>query len=197
MGLLLTACAAVTVGRRAGPLSGDVPAYRTLGPRRAPVVIEEFSDFQCPKCALAQSEFRSLLARYPEKTRAVFRHMPLKMHKWAPDAAKAAEAAGLQGKFWEFADRLYAEQKTWSESPDAPALFRQYAESLGLALDRFDADRASPRVAQRIEQDRQQADVAGIFATPTFFVNDRRIVGDVQLKSNGVRYVELELDPAR
>lgn len=193
MVIFAAAVAAVAIGRRSPALADGVPAYRRQGPAGAPVVITEYSDFQCPKCALAQPDLKALLERYDGKVRLVFRHFPLKMHKWSEPAARAAEAAGLQGKFWEYAEKLYAGQKDWAEAADPTPVFDRYGTELGLDAARFAADRDGEKVRTIIAAERAHAESVPIMATPTFYVNERVLVGDSQLAGMGVRVMESEL----
>lgn len=187
------ALAAVALGRRAGGLSGGVPEYRRSGPADAPVVVTEYSDFQCPRCAKAQPALKALMTRYADRARLEFRHYPLAAHRWSQTAARAAEAAGLQGRFFEYADALYLRQAEWSESPDPMSFFKDYARGVGIDAERWAADVDSPRVAKIIAAEREGAEAVPVAATPTFFINRRTIVGELQLESMGVRFVELEL----
>src|SRR5437773_3544766 len=117
----------------------------------APVVIEEFGDYQCPPCGQLYPELKQIEAEYGNQVQIVFHHFPLiKMHKNALIAAHAAEAARNQNKFWEMHDRLYRNQKEWSELADPKAVFDSYARQLNLNLDRFDSDLQSNLIDQKI-----------------------------------------------
>ena len=118
--------------------------------------------------------------------RVVFRNFPLPGHEHAREAALAAEAAGLQDKFWEMHDTLYREQETWSKAPNARELFESYAGTIGLNVDQFKKDMDSDKVRERIDSDRALADSLGIKVTPTLFINKRPL--ESQEKSpEGVR----------
>lgn len=181
------------MGAPVGSDSDSVPAFRLKGPAKAPVTLLEFSDFECPQCAMVQAPLNDLLAHYPEKIRLVFRHYPLTMHRWAFDAALAAESAGRQGKFWEYSDFLYSRQKEWSKAPEPHPFFIQYAQSLGLDLDRFDKDRRSVGLEKAIREDRSLGNDRNIHATPTLFVNGQRLVGDSQFRANAESLVRAAL----
>ncbi len=189
--------AAVHLARRGQWLGGrDIPDYRRKGPASAPVRLTEFSDFQCPNCAKAQPFLKDLADRHAGELSLAFRHLPLtRIHKWSLLAAKAAECAGLQGRFWEYHDRLFASQKEWATAEDAKPLFRKYAEELGLDRGRFEADLADPAVDRLIEEDRLEAKAQDVSVTPTFFINGRRAVGDTQLRAYGERFIELGKRP--
>lgn len=193
LGIVGVAVVAVALGRRAPGISGDAPAYRQTGSARARVVITEYSDLQCPKCGAAVPLLKDLLKTYPNDVRLVFHHSPLRQHKWAVLAAQAAESAGLQGKFWEYAESLFAKQTEWSAAVDPRPLFLIYANDLGLDGDRFTKDLDSAFVVEIVQKEKAHAEAIQVPATPTFFINDRMLVGDNQLAGNGARYIEQEL----
>ncbi len=107
--------------------------------------------------------------------RFVFRHFPLSSHKHAFTAAHAAEAAGLQGKFWEMHDMIYQNQMSWSPVDDARPIFLQYARALNLDLERFTRDMESPEVAARVRADSQRGSSLRVEGTPTIFINGRQL----------------------
>lgn len=189
--LTLAAVAAVFVARRAGgPLAAGVPSYRIQGPSGAPVTIVVFSDFQCPNCARAEPILKALMDRHPGEVRFFFRHNPLRMHRWARPAAQAAEAAGVQGKFWAYHDVLFHRQADWSEARDPGALFLSYARELGLDETRFQRDLAEGRWDALLDADVQAARAANVNATPTFFIGGQRTVGAAQLEADGERMLQ-------
>ena len=148
--------------------SAPVPALgpddHVRGPDDAPLVIM-YADFACPHCAVAQARLREAAREQP--LRVAFRHFALKAkHPRAPVLAAAAEAAALQGAFWELHDALYADQG----HQDDPHLWAKAGE-LGLDVDRFDADRRSPEVAARVKRDVVAAMRAGVATTPTLFAD--------------------------
>ena len=123
----------------------------------------EYGDYECPYCARADA----LLAELP--IRRVFRHFPVvSKHPRARVLAQAAEAVALQGAYWDFHDSLYADQGRL----DDPHLWDR-VRRLGLDLDRFEADRRSDVVAQRVDSDFRSAVRAGVVTTPTVFVGGR------------------------
>jgi protein-disulfide isomerase len=147
------------------PAVGDDDHLR--GPAGAPVVIE-YADFECPYCAGLHLK---LLAA---PVRRVFRHFPVRSsHSRAWAAACAAEAAGLQGRFWEMHDSLYADQARLED----PHLWER-AGSLGLDVDRFDLDRRSDVVRARVRRDFEAGVRCGVVTTPTVFVDGVAHVGD-------------------
>lgn len=143
------------------PARGDV---------NAPVTIVEFSDFQCPACSAMQPYVEQLLDEFGARVRLVVRDYPLKMHANAEKAAEAAEAAREQGKYWEYARLLYANQSAL----DVPKL-KAYASQIGLDRRRFDALLDSGQLAKRILDDASEGSRLGVSATPSFFVNGRPV----------------------
>jgi protein-disulfide isomerase len=149
--------------------------------------VEEFADFQCPSCGAYYPELKKIENEFGDRLRVVFRENPLvPMHQWGLVAAQAAEAAGLQGRFWEMHDKLYENQKTWSEAKDVIPLFVDYAKQIGLDTDRFMRDLNGETVVQRIFQDGRRSHDLGITGTPTFFVNGKEAKGD-SWKPDGLR----------
>jgi protein-disulfide isomerase len=157
-------------------LPGAQPPH-ARGAEGAPVTLEEYGDFECPPCGAFYPALKRIEAEYgPEKLRVVFRQFPLvKIHKQALLAAYAAEAAGLQGKFWEMYDKLYSDQATWTKSPDARPLFVNYARDIGLDVNQFMSDADGPQVQSRIMADFQRGKSLGVVGTPTIFVNGRQL----------------------
>jgi protein-disulfide isomerase len=148
------------------------------GDPSAPVTLEEFGDFQCPSCATATQVINKLEQDYGRRLRVVFRQYPLAMHSHATAAALAAEAAGLQGRFWEMHDLLYKNQDVWSKASDsttAGELFAAYARSLGLSEERFAKDSHSDELKTRIFWEGQQGVSRGVKVTPTIFINGREL----------------------
>jgi protein-disulfide isomerase len=155
----------------------DEKTAHVRGGPNAPVTLEEFGDFQCPSCSLASSIIRNLEHDYGPRLRVVFRQFPLTMHSHALEAAKAAEAAGLQGRFWEMHDLLYEHQSAWSEAKNVQPLFGAYAANLGLDVDRFQKDMQTPEVNARVASDMELGVSRGVMNTPTLFINGSQIPG--------------------
>jgi protein-disulfide isomerase len=157
------------------PANGDKESAHIRGDPDAPVTLEEFGDFQCPPCGQFAGFIEELLREYNSRLRVVFRNFPLPGHEHAREAAQAAEAAGLQGKFWEMYDTLYREQSLWSNASNARELFESYAGTLGLDVDQFKKDMDGDKVRERIDSDHALADFLGVKVTPTLFINNRAI----------------------
>lgn len=138
------------------------------GAPMARVTIVEFSDFQCPHCGAAHPELVRLLRELDGRVRLVYKYFPLSGHSRALPAARAAEAARAQGKFWEMHDQLFEHQSALEDDD-----IRKYAAAIGLDLERFERDWSAPNTAARVDADRQLGQRVGIEATPSFFVDGR------------------------
>ena len=160
-------------GARVG-VPGAEPAH-TKGPANAPAQIEEFGDFQCPPCGAFHPILEQMEEEFGNKLRVTFRHFPLPNHQHALRAASAAEAAGLQGKFWEMHKMIYEHQKDWKDQFDVRPVFDGYARTMGLDVERFNKDIGSSLVAQRIITDGKRAQSMGVGGTPTVFLNGREV----------------------
>ncbi|HEV7683273.1 MAG TPA: thioredoxin domain-containing protein [Pyrinomonadaceae bacterium] len=155
---------------------GAEPAH-ALGDAKAPVTLEEFGDFECPPCGMLHPVLKAMETEYgPQKLRIVFREFPLvPNHVHALAAARAAEAAGLQGKFWEMHDLIYEHQNDWHEAFDVRPIFDGYAKSIGLDMTQFTQDSASEIVERRIFLDGKRAHSMGVQGTPTVFLNGKEV----------------------
>ena len=118
---------------------GSTPP-NTKGAPNALVTIEEFADFQCPTCGSMHPKVQEIRAAFGDRIRIIFREFPLQMHPHGYDAACAAEAAGMQGKFWEMQNKLFTNQTAWSNATDARKIFTDYATELGLDAAKFSDD---------------------------------------------------------
>ena len=170
-------------------------ADHSLGPADAPVTVIEYADFECLHCARVHPTLKQLRDEIPDAFRLIFRHFPLVAdHPRAVGAARAAAAAGRQGKFWAMHDKLLEHQAYLS--PDA---FRLHAEDLGLDLDRFASDLVDPSLTARIERDMVSGRATGVRGTPTFFVNGTLYVdsGDPGLLRRAILAAATEALPVR
>lgn len=142
---------------------------------QAKVSLIEYGDFQCPACGQYEPLVEQLMSQYGDRVLFSFRNFPLfQIHQDAMISAQAAEAAGLQGKYWEMHDLLYKTQNEWSlTSADAVVTkyFDGYAKTLGLDVAKFDADINSDTVKNKIQRDIDSANAAEVDHTPTFFIN--------------------------
>jgi protein-disulfide isomerase len=150
------------------PLPDPSPEDHLRGPAGAPVAVL-YSDFECPYCGALAAKLRGA------RLRVAFRHFPVRSsHPRAWAAACAAEAAGRQDRFWEMHDLLFADQGRLED----PHLWSR-AEELGLDLERFDADRRSEAIQQRIRRDFESGVRGGIVTTPTLIVGEARYAGRI------------------
>lgn len=166
--------------RGSGSPSGAVVAVtdqdHVRGPVSAKAVIIEYSDFQCPACGAYYPTMKNLEKKYGDQIAIVYRNFPLtSLHKNAQLAAQAAEAANLQGKFWEMHDRLFERQEDWSTLSDAGKTFGEYAKELNLDVTRFSADLTSSPVKDRVTRDVDSGNAVNIAGTPTFFMNGKKL----------------------
>ena len=156
-------------------VAGSEPPH-ILGPNSAPAKLEEFGDFECPPCGLFHPVLVQMHKEFGDKLQITFREFPLApAHQHAIAAASAAEAAGLQGKFWEMHDLLYENQKTWHEAFDVRPIFEGFAKQIGLDMNRYQNDLNGDQVAQRILNDGKRGHSMGVKGTPTVFLNGREV----------------------
>ncbi|MFQ5876360.1 MAG: thioredoxin domain-containing protein [Acidobacteriota bacterium] len=142
------------------------------GPEGAPIVIVEFSDYQCPYCKRAEATVEQVLSMYGDKVRLVYRDYPLSFHKNAQTAAEAAECADEQGKFWQMHKAIFADQ-----SKLATEQLVETAASIGLDADAFRECLDSGRYAEEVRKDLEDGQRYGVTGTPTFFINGIMMVG--------------------
>ena len=144
----------------------------TKGATDASVAIVEYSDFQCPGCASSYPMLKQLVDTFPNDVSLTYRHYPLRqIHSNAQLAGQAAEAAGMQGKFWEMHDVLFNTQAQWSTEQDPTAFFTRLAESVGLDLEQFGTDLTSKEAVDRVHADASEANKLRLPGTPSFFIN--------------------------
>jgi protein-disulfide isomerase len=152
------------------------PAVPAFGPADAKVKIVEFSDFQCPFCSRAATAVHDLKAKYGDKVHFVFLQFPLSFHQNAHGAAEAALAAHAQGKFWEFHDKLFANQK----SLERPAL-EGYAKELGLNVADFKKALDDKTYAATVDAEQKLGEEVAVDGTPTMFLNGKRVKNPTDL----------------
>ncbi len=163
------------------------------GPKDAPVTLVMFSDFQCPYCARSAPTIEEVLKSYPKDVNFVMKQFPLPMHAQADPAARAAIAAGKQGKFWEMHDELY---KTTQVPPGiTPESIKGIAEKIGLDSKKFEADLNSEEVKTQVKTEIALGQASNVRGTPTFFLNGKvaqvrdvpgfKALIDAELKAKG------------
>lgn len=151
------------------------PSDQVKGTKDGKLTLIEYSDFQCPACGTYYPIVKQIQLDYKDLL-FVYRNFPLKsLHQNAENAAHAAEAAGRQDKFWEMHDLLFERQKEWSDQKDITQIFDKYAQELKLDVKKFEQDRTSQEVKKKIEADSKSGSAAQVQATPTFFLNGKKI----------------------
>lgn len=151
------------------------------GENSSSVVLIEYGDFQCPACGGAFPQLKTIKETYKDKIAFIFRNFPLTtIHPNALAAATAAEAAGLQGKFWEMHDALYENQTAWSdiEASKRTDSFAGFAQDIGLNVDQFKKDLSDPRINTKISRDRSFAGKLNVSGTPTLFIGDQKLTDE-------------------
>lgn len=172
---------------------GVVELDQIKGNPEASVTLVEYSDFQCPACASFQPVLKTLLDEYGDKLRFEYRHYPLPMHQFAMQAAVAAEAAGQQGKFFEYHDALFINQKQWSTSAAPNVFFVQYAKDLGLDVETFERHMKSSVLRDAVREDMNEAREEGLTGTPTFFLNGERM--EMETFDDFIAQIVSQVDP--
>lgn len=166
---------------------GDSP---TKGASDAKVTIVEWADFECPFCGRASPLLGALVKQRGDDVRLVFKHYPLSAHEHAEAAARAAVAAGMQGKFWEMHDAMFQNQSSLDD-----AGLEKIAKEIGLDLAKFKTDQRSESVADAVAADRKQADKLGLTGTPMVFINGRYFdLEKFDLVEDLQAWLDLEID---
>lgn len=146
------------------------------GDRESKVTIIEYLDFECEACGAYYPLTKRLSEEFGDRMTLVIRYFPLPGHKNSQTSARAVEAAGKQGKYWEMYSILFENQSSWTEKPSADAaLFRTYAERIGLNMEQYEKDIASEEVKDRIARDRSDAEKLDLQGTPSFFLNGKAL----------------------
>lgn len=143
------------------------------GASSAAVKLEEFADFQCGSCAVANPVLSEIKSLYGSRIHFVFRNFPLAIpaHDKAYDAAVAAEAAGMQGKFWDMQNLLFVNQQAWTASSGYKQTWKGYAERLGLDVAKWENDMMGIGAKTRVDEDMKRGRALGVNSTPTLYVN--------------------------
>ncbi len=147
----------------------------TEGNVEAKISLVEYSDFQCPACAYYAEIVKQIMNEFGEHVVLIYRHFPLDIHKNSIPAARAAEAAGRQGKFWEMHDMLFDRQSDWSAEINPEQKFTQYADQLKLDTAQFLEDYNSSATISYVEESLNSALSMGLTYTPTFILNGKII----------------------
>lgn len=163
----------VDVVQTASEENGNI-ADHTLGNPDAKVVVINYSDYQCPGCAAANPVMKEIADKYEDDIMLIFRNFAF-LQPNSRAAAAAAEAAGLQGKFWEMNGQLYSSQNEWNQASleARNTIFTGYANQLGLDIEKFESDVTSEAVSQKINHDKAIAGKVGVTGTPSIYVNGK------------------------
>ncbi|MEK7637792.1 MAG: DsbA family protein [Patescibacteria group bacterium] len=179
VGLVVAGIIALIVlsgGGSSGAVAPVTDQDHVQGPRTAKAAVIEYSDFQCPACGAYYPIMNDLEQKYGDKLALVYRHYPLtQLHQYAELAAQSAEAANLQGKFWEMHDLLFERQDSWSKASNAKQTMIDYANELKLDVAKFTSDLDSTAVKDRVNRDVLSGNAVGISGTPTFFLNGAKL----------------------
>jgi len=177
------------------PVGATPPHF--LGSPTATVTLEEFADFQCGSCAAAHPTMKEINSIYGSRIKLIFRNYPLQMHDKAYDAAIAAEAAGMQGKFWQMQDQLFANQTAWSgPSANYKQLWSEYAQKIGLDVQRWQNDVSGMAAKSRVDRDMDRARALNVSATPTLYINGQSIPFPEMNVASLRRIIDAELQKA-
>jgi protein-disulfide isomerase len=159
----------------ASEASGNIGDH-VFGKADSKVVLVEYGDFQCPGCGGMHPTIKTITEKYKDQVAFVFRNFPLtQIHPNALTAASVAEAAGLQGKYWEMHNALFENQDAWKAASvkDRIEIFAQYAQTLGLDVPKLKTDLASENVAKKIKFDIGVGKMINVTGTPTFYLNGK------------------------
>ncbi len=158
------------------------------GSPTAAVTVEEFADFQCGSCAAAHPTMNEIKSMYGSRIKFIFRNYPLAIpaHDKSYDAAVAAEAAGLQGKFWDMQNQLFTNQQVWTANPDYKRVWNEYAQKIGLDMAKFSSDMAGIAAKGRVDADMARGKGLNVNSTPTVYIN-----------GVSIPYTELKVDRLR
>lgn len=161
--------------------NGNV-ADHVFGNAKSPVVLIEYGDYECPYCAEAEPSLKTVYTTYQDQIAFVFRNFPLTtIHPNALAAAAAAEAAGQQGKYWDMHDQLYGGQQTWENLTGSARTnaFVTYAKQIGINTTKFKQDLSSTKLTDKIQFDQAIGNKLGINATPTMYLDGKKLGDDV------------------
>jgi protein-disulfide isomerase len=181
---------------------GAQPAW-SKGDPKAVVNLEEFADFACPTCGNFHQILKEIEKTYGQRVRITFRHFPLtaaKGHENAYNAARAAEAAGMQGRFWEMQNQIFTNQKTWQPMPEADAktAFEGYAKAIGIDVEKFKQDMLGQVASARVGDDMKRASAIPVTSTPTVIINGERMLSYPEISNIQTlrQLIETELQKA-
>lgn len=180
----------------ASETNGNI-ADHVFGQKNSKVILIEYGDFQCPGCGAAHPNIKPLSEKYKDQLAFVFRNFPLTdIHPNARAASAAAEAAGLQGKYWEMHNAIFESQKEWENSDVATRtdFFVNLAKTVGVKnIDQFKKDVSSPNINKKISFDQALAKKIGVNGTPTFILNGEKVSDEITsdtIQGTGIKLEE-------
>ncbi len=148
----------------------DIAGSPVRGPKEAPVVLVEFSDFQCPYCAGLQSTLDQVLKAFPKEVKLVFKQFPLNIHQYARQAAAASMAANAQGRFWPLHDKMFQNFSAINEEN-----IKKWTREIGLNQAEFEKAMQSGQHEAQVQKDMADGAAARVLGTPTLFINGKRV----------------------
>jgi protein-disulfide isomerase len=154
--------------RSSVPKAIDVAEAPVKGNVSAKVSLVEFADYECPHCKRLQSVLKQVMDEFRGEVKLYFKHYPLPQHTNARLAAEAAVAAQKQGKFWQFEEKLWANQENLT-----PSELEKFAKEVGLDVAKFRQDLEAPATKARVQKDRVDGGTLGLSSTPTLYINGR------------------------
>ncbi len=185
--VILTAVLGVVVFKIfAGPkvVPIDPIAARAKGNPGAKVKIVEFIDFECPACANGSKLLKDVVAQFKEDVHVQVKYFPLtNMHRHAMQSALYSECAARQGKFWELHEQMMPQQKQWSQLLSADPIFQEMSKQVGIDMEDLNHCLASEEARQAVNDERSLGQSMGVQSTPTYFINDKMVVGTKALMS--------------
>lgn len=188
MTLILIAATALVIGgvnymKGRGQKPIDSVEARSKGSAQAKVQVIEFIDFECPACAAGAKVLKEFMDKNGQDMRVQVKYFPIvRAHKYAMPTALFSECTARQGKFWEWHDQLMPQQQQWSQLMNAEPLFKEMAKNAGADLGALEACMATEEARQTIENDRSLGLSLGVQSTPTYFINNKMVVGTKALK---------------
>ncbi len=194
--IVLPAIAGVFIAKEIAnrQISAKIENPKLKGPKSAPVRLVAYSDFQCPACSFAAEKAEEFFKEFSPHVSVEFRHYPLKMHPRAVEASLAAECAARQNKFWYYHDRLFHDRAQWAALANPIEVFWRFALEGGIDMKKFEACMVDPGALIAVETDKQAGDAEQVGATPTFFLNGRRLVGGKQFEDQAKAIAVEELE---
>lgn len=169
--------AAVIFGKdNSSTIANSQGSQNYYGNAESPVTVTEFVDFQCEACYAYYPGVKEVKETYKDRVQFRVRNFPIVSgHQFAMQAAKSAEAAAIQGKYWEMHDKIFEGQKIWEQTQNPQSYFDQYAEEIGLNMEQYNSDKISPEVSAVINKDLADVKEIGGNGTPTFAINGEKV----------------------